>query len=31
MKLTEMKNSGLANDEIWKQLEDTTKNLKSKK
>ena len=31
MKLTEMKNAGLANDEIRKQLEETTKNLKSKK
>ena len=27
MKLTEMKNVGLANDEIRKQLEETTNNL----
>ena len=31
VKLTEMKNAGLANGEIWKQLEETTKNLNSKK
>ena len=31
MKFTEMKNAGLANDEIRKQLGERTKNLKSKK
>ena len=31
MKFTEMKNAGLVNDEIRKQLEERTKNLKSKK
>ena len=31
MKLTEMKNAGLANDEIRKQLEETTNNLTSNK
>ena len=31
MKLTEMKNAGLANDEIRKQLEEATKNLTSNK
>ena len=31
MKLTEMKNAGLANDEIWEQLEETAKNLTSNK
>ena len=31
MKLTEMKNAGLANDEIRKQLEEKTNNLTSNK
>ena len=31
LNLTEMKNAGLANDEIRKQLEETTKNLMSNK
>ena len=31
MKLTKIKNVGLANDEIRKQVEETTKNLTSKK
>ena len=31
MKLSGMKNAGLANDEIRKQLEETTKNLTSNK
>ena len=31
LKLTEMKNAGLANDETRRQLEETTKNLKSNK
>ena len=31
MELTKIKNVGLANDEIRKQVEETTKNLTSKK